>query len=360
VKLARAEWSRLFARRFTRIMIGAILLILGLVALGLTLSTHRVTEADHVRAREEVAQQLRYHDQDQARVKAECERVQGTDAARRYPPDCDFGPTLAEMQAACQAAQQAGQGGVSEKYPPNCEFGPTESDFLPHVFNFRADFRPLMFVAAGILTLFGFVVGASFIGAEWTSGGMTNLLLWRPRRLPVLATKLATMLAGVTLISATYLAVWVGTFWLVAYTRGEFGRLTAGFWRSLALDGLRAAVLVLAAAAVGFALASLGRHTAMALGVGIAYALVVEIGTLIIFGILGTQFPLRFRLSTYIVAWLDKKVELFDQTPTCGPNGCVDVQKFVITWPWAGGLLLAGVVALVAAAFVAVRRRDVT
>ena len=40
------------------------------------------------------------------------------------------------------------------------------------------------------------MIGASFVGAEWNSGGMMNLLLWRPQRLKVLSTKLAALLAG--------------------------------------------------------------------------------------------------------------------------------------------------------------------
>jgi hypothetical protein len=65
-------------------------------------------------------------------------------------------------------------------------------------------------------------------------------------------------------------------------------------------------------AAIGFALAMLGRHTAMALGVGIAYAMIVEIGTRIIFGLNSINFSERFQLATYVVAWLSKRVELYD------------------------------------------------
>ena len=49
----------------------------------------------------------------------------------------------------------------------------------------------------GMLALFGFAVGASFVGAEWHSGGMMNLLLWRPRRLALLAQKLGALLLSV-------------------------------------------------------------------------------------------------------------------------------------------------------------------
>ena len=38
---------------------------------------------------------------------------------------------------------------------------------------------------------FGFLVGASFIGAEWNNATMSGLLLWEPRRWRVFTTKLA-------------------------------------------------------------------------------------------------------------------------------------------------------------------------
>jgi len=49
---------------------------------------------------------------------------------------------------------------------------------------------------AAVLALVAYIVGASFVGAEWSSGGMMNLLLWRPRRLQVLGTKLAVLRRG--------------------------------------------------------------------------------------------------------------------------------------------------------------------
>ena len=68
---------------------------------------------------------------------------------------------------------------------------------MPYQFDFREEFGAFISIFAGILALFGFVVGASFVGAEWNTGGMMNLLLWRPKRLPVLFTKLAALLSAV-------------------------------------------------------------------------------------------------------------------------------------------------------------------
>lgn len=330
MRLVRAEWSRLFARRFTRTMI---LLILGvLIALGLAVAAQSrpITAADHARARAQVAEQLRFVEQ--ARAECEAARARGENVQQKYPPDCNF-----DVQGLDEAA------------------------FLPYQFQFRRELSNFLFLAAGVLALFGFVVGASFIGAEWTSGGMTNLLLWRPRRLVVLGTKLVTMLTGVALVSALYVAAFVGALWLVGRYRGTTGTLTRGFWESIGLTGGRIVALTVVAAAAGFAIASLGRHTAMALGVGIGYALVIEIGSLIVFGSLGLRDPQRWRLSTYVFAWLAKRYELpVFNGPTCGPSGCAELKPYVVTWGTSAGVLGAVLVVLLMLAFVSTRRRDVT
>jgi ABC-2 type transport system permease protein len=328
MRLVRAEWSRLFARRFTRVMLVLILLVLAAVGLGVAAQSHQLTAADHARARQQAAEQERF---------------------------------FAQAQADCAAAQASGEP-VTGRYPRDCDFGDTTVDerwFLPYQFDFSREMATYLLVCAGVLAMFGFIVGASFIGAEWTSGGMTNLLLWRPRRVAVLAAKLVTLLTGLALASVLYVAAWGGAFWLIGRYRGVTGRLTTGGWESLALTGARGVALGLAAAAAGFAIASFGRHTAMALGVGVGYALVVELGTLTVFGLLGLRDPQRWRLSTYVLGWLLKRYEVASAAPpTCTASGCA-VHPYVVNWTMSAGVLGAVVVFVLLLAFLAVRRRDV-
>ncbi|MFC3504875.1 hypothetical protein ACFOOK_28450 [Micromonospora krabiensis] len=68
--------------------------------------------------------------------------------------------------------------------------------------------------------LFGFLVGASYIGADLNSGGVVNLLLWRPRRLAVLGAKLGTLLGSVLVLSLLASAAYLGTFWVIGQTAG--------------------------------------------------------------------------------------------------------------------------------------------
>jgi hypothetical protein len=246
-------------------------------------------------------------------------------------------------------------------YPPNCDYGPQPAadEFLPYSFSFRQQVEPLLYMAAVMLALFGFVVGASFVGAEWTSGGMTNLLLWRPRRAAVLGAKLAVALAGVAAVVVPYLLVWVFTFWGVGASRGVASLLTTGEAASVTLTGVRVLVLALFGTTLGFTLASIGRHTAMALGAGMSYLIAYELGATIIFAIVGSQYPARFRLSTYVVAWLAKRYEFTDRSFTCGPEGCFAFQRYTLTWVHAAVAMALVAGALVVAAFLAMRRRDV-
>jgi len=126
------------------------------------------------------------------------------------------------------------------------------------------------------LVIVAWVIGASSIGAEWQARSITTLLTWEPRRGRVLLAKVvasvivACIFAVVSwaLVSAALLpsALWHGT------TSG-----TGGSWsRSVAAVVGRGTLLIAVATTVGFAVASIGRNTAAALGVGFAYFLVIE------------------------------------------------------------------------------------
>src|SRR5439155_19211834 len=233
--------------------------------------------------------------------------------------------------------------------------------FLPHTFSFHNDVPPLVMVFGGIVALFGFAVGASSVGAEWTTGGMTNLLLWRPRRLRVLGGKLAALLAGVAAVGVAGAAAWLGLLALIAATAGRTVDLTADFWQSLGWLELRAVTLAVGAAALGFGLASLGRNTATALGIGVGYAIVGEVGARIVLLLSDTTRPERFFLSSYAEAWLRVKAE-FTQFGCTG--GGVDQECASVTWylnaaqaAFVFGMLL---IVVIGAAAWRLRRRDVT
>ncbi|MGC4894968.1 ABC transporter permease subunit [Micromonospora sp. DT31] len=266
----------------------------------------------------------------------------------------------------CEAAQARGEQTEAE-YGPNCgkDYEPQPEMFdpkwnLPYQFDFRAEFPMFIAVFAASVALFAFIVGASFVGAEWNTGGMMNLLLWRPRRLAVLSAKLAAVLTTVLGLTVVLGALWTAAFWLIGSQRGTTEGMTAGAWRSIGLDGLRALGMTLAVAAVAFALASVGRHTAMALGAAVGVFAVSEIGIRTAVGALGVPFGERYVLSTYAQSWFLKQAELFDYNACQLVQGACEPARYVVTWQQSAVVLAVAVVGTMAAAFWTMRRRDIS
>lgn len=237
------------------------------------------------------------------------------------------------------------------------QFAPREGrieDYLSGVFIFAEEIEPLVYFLIAFLALFAFLVAASFIGAELNSGGMTNLLLWRPQRMVVLGTKLGTLLAAVLTVSIIASVLYIGGFWMVAKLRGFDGEVDGVFWAELIQLAGRGLVLVLFAAAVGFSLATLGRHTAAAMGVLAAYAVVWEIGARIVLEVTEADRPDRWMLASYLGGWVEGDVRFSD-------NGCFDSFDsctYLITWPQAGAVFAVVLAALVGTAFATFRTRD--
>lgn len=130
-------------------------------------------------------------------------------------------------------------------------------------------------VAGGVSALL-FVIGATWIGAEWSSKTMTALLFWEPRRVRVLATKLGVLVAAAAVVAALGQALWFGAARLLASTRGVEGGLPSGFYGDLLAHEARGVLLGVLIACLGFALSNLVRNTGAALGIGFVYFAIVE------------------------------------------------------------------------------------
>lgn len=319
--LARAELSRLLARRFVLLM--AVLLA---AAFAVTIATTVAGSHQPTPAEWEAAETLMV--QERASIEDEVRRLcSGTQIHGEY---------CAHLRA-------------REPRPENYLFG---------VFVFEREITPLVFFLIAFLALFAFLVASSFIGAELHSGGMTNLLLWRPQRLTVLGTKLATLLAALLATAAGAAVVYIGAFWVVGTVNGLRGDVDAEFRTDLAMLVLRGLTLVLGAGAAGFALATLGRHTAAALGTVAAYATVWELGARIVMEVVEVGRPDIVMLSTYLGAWVDGSVTLFDRRACQGVFTQTCDSAYTITWAQAGIVLTVLVAALVIAAFATFRGRD--
>jgi len=334
MRLFAAEWSRLFARRFTRVMFLVVVVLLGLIGAGIAASSHIPTASEQARARVEANRQREFLAQERAR----CENPSAAQPAQEPAPSPPPGLTCAEMFDPAQIS---------------------DASFLPSTFVFGREAHDMVLIFGGLFAMLAFAVGASFVGAEWASGSMMNLLIWRPRRILVLLTKLGTLLFGLAVTGAVLATAWLGAAWLTGRYRGEVGTVTRGSLTSLGLDTARALGLALAMAAIGFALASLGRHTAMALGAAVAYMLVIEVGLNIVLHLTEVTKVERWFLSSYAIAWLEQKSEFTDFTRCRYADGPCEPLRWSIGMADSAVIFGVGTLALVALAVIVIRRRDV-
>jgi ABC-2 type transport system permease protein len=336
VSLYRAEARRLVKRRFTKILVIGCLTVLVAIAAGMFFTNHKVGPSQIAAAQAEADRNFQEQSRQAALEKQRCEAAPGTADAGNYPTDC------------------------SQLYTP------TEADFdpqwyMPATFEFRNKFGDMITALAALMALMAFVVGASFVGAEWSSGGMMNLLLWRPQRLKVLGAKLLALLVGLTALTTVTAAAWTGVFALIASQRGSLSSMTSGAWQSFVLMEVRALVLVIAVGAVGFGLASLGRHTAVALGAAIGAVILFQFGLGTVLSLANVKFVEAYLIPIWGMAWMNKSVKLenYDACNYSASGGC-QPDTLTITWPMAGGVLAVVIVLVVGAAMWTMRSRDIT
>ena len=118
-------------------------------------------------------------------------------------------------------------------------------------------------------------------------------------------------------------------------------------------------VLVLLATALGFAIATLGRHTSAALGAVAAYAVLWELGGRLVLQIVDAPRPDQLMLSSHIGAWLTGEARFWDgRLCNGGDMGPLCDGFYTLTWAPSLVVLLVLTGGLTAAAFAVFGRRD--
>lgn len=129
-------------------------------------------------------------------------------------------------------------------------------------------------VAAGT-AVFAFLLGATYVGAEWSSRSMVALLFWELRRYRVMAVKLAVLTGVAAALAVLSQGVWLLAARVLAATRGSTST-PKHLWPELAAASGRGVLLVVLMALLGFAVANLIRNTAAAFGAGFVYFAIIE------------------------------------------------------------------------------------
>jgi ABC-2 type transport system permease protein len=325
-RLVRVEFRRLAARRFTRVIVG-LGLIGYLVAIALIWHHHdRVTAAD-------IAQATAKRDQ------LIVQFTQDTEQCRKnVAPD--------------QADQACG-------VPPTPEQFPIDQFLRNHPFppDQAVDYALAVGAATAML---GFLLAATFIGAEWSSKNLVAWLFWEPRRLRVMAAKLVALLSSVLLLAALAQVVWYGVAKVLIHYRGlpvsTLGPRAEHFWSHVVDAQARAALLVLITALVGFSLASLMRNSAAALGVAFVYFAVVEN---VIRAVNPEWQPYLF--TTNLAAWIaDNGITVYGKEVYSQRLGYVLPRAIHLSNVHGAVFLLIFAGVAIAAAVTAFARRDIS
>ncbi|RBY89067.1 hypothetical protein DQ244_14985 [Blastococcus sp. TBT05-19] len=238
--LLRSELLRFTTRRFIQVLLGlAVLGWLGAIGIGLASFDHP-TEADYAVA-QETFEQAR---EDDEQWREEC-------AAQ---------------------AEEAGQAVDDFCGPPM-----TVEDFLQvQPFDLASNATPGTMGFAAAASVLAFLVGATWIGAEWSNRSIVALLFWVPNRLTVMGAKVVVLALAAAVIGAAAQAAWLLMAWILDSAAGSGRELPDGFWDELLAAQGRAVVLTVLIALLGFGLANLTRNTGAALGVAFVYFAILE------------------------------------------------------------------------------------
>ena len=204
----------------------------------------------------------------------------------------------------------------------------------------RNRLRGVLQGASGALAVIAWGLGASLVGAEFASRSMTTLLTWETRRGRVFVAKAVAAVAALTVFALLVLVLVSLAMWPALALHGGPLRPNDPTLATLAGTIARGTALSALAAAMGFAIATIGRNTAAALGAGFAYIIVLE-------NILGSSIARwrRWLLLGNVIVFVS------------GHDNAGDVTGRTVT---AAGIFLTVVaVTLLASAAGAFYRRDV-
>ena len=244
--LARAELRRLSSRRFVRVLLALSLLgFLAAVGLASVTAFAKTTPEQLEAAQRNIAQVV----EEQNGFRQQC-----LDDPTR-PADVP--------DAAC------GEPSTADQF--------RAEDFLDKRPFRLAEELPAGAVAVAVGTAaLAFLLGATSIGAEWSSRSIVALLFWESRRTRVMAVKLAVLAGAVAAVAVVAQALWFVAAQLMARTLGTTGPLPAGFAGDMLGQQARSVLLAVLAAGLGFAVSNLARGTGAALGAGFVWFAVVE------------------------------------------------------------------------------------
>ncbi|MGI8692413.1 MAG: hypothetical protein ACR2JK_05865 [Geodermatophilaceae bacterium] len=323
--LFRTEIARLRARRFIQLLVG--LALIGFVVLSIVAFTQFSEPTPDV-----LADAQARLEQDIALSEQFREQCLADESIPEDEREFACGPPLDE------------QGFVVENYIDKRPF--TLTDDLP---------AGSLGVAAATAML-GFVIGATYVGAEWSTRSIVALLFWETRRLKVIGVKTGVAVLAGAALGVVGQLLWLGASHVLVRTRGSTTAVPDGFWSDFSGQAGRGVLLAVVGTLFGFGLANLVRNTGAALGVGFAYFAIVESA---LRGFVPKSQP--FLVSESAGALVeDGGLSLFVEGPTVdqGTGSFTEFTEMIVSNVRGGLTLAAYLLVLLAAGTWLFRRRD--
>jgi ABC-2 type transport system permease protein len=328
MRLTRVELRRLFSRRLTIIAVLGALVITGLMLFG------AAQQAKPLSGPELASQRASF------------------ESATK-----DWAANGQQQVADCLASLPEAQRKDPKLAAPCNQMEPTWANWGKPVAKFHEMMPQIMLGGSYLLAFVGFVIGAGFVAAEFTSGSMANWLTFEPRRMRVYASKLGAVGLGLIPVTMALLGLLTAGTWLIVSHYASTAGTTVKVWGDFGEMAGRAVLLALAAAVTGAAIGVLLRHTAAVLGIAIGYLVLVE-------GVFGQalQGARPWLLQLNFNAWVQHGSKYY--VNSCSTDGqgqyvCDSIEKF-LTFGHSSAYLGVMVVLVLAAAALVFRRRDIS
>lgn len=322
-RLLLAELSRLRSRRLTWVALIVIVLILAGLQLAVYNSVKPLTSQETAQAQVQYQQAKKEYDANSEQNKADEQAC--VDQGGGTAEECSSEPKL-EWYSARSVV----------KFDEITTIAVTISVFL-----------------TGLAVLF---LGASFIGAEYSSGALANWLSFIPERGKVFASKLVALVLGAAVVSVLASALTLG---LAAAIAQLTDAPVSGVQKIVELGG-RGILISVICAAIGFCLAMLTRHTIAAAGTVLGYLFVSFVLTIVTSAVPGLAKIKSWQPENNLLALLNHGYTYTVYVPKVTPDGVsADPVDHLITFGHSAAYWSVIVLVVVAGTFAVFRRRDV-
>ena len=322
-RLLFAELNRLRSRRLTWVAMFLVLLVIALLQVAVFLSVKPLTPAELAEGQAQYQESKRSFDANRAQYEQEAQDC--VDAGN--PPEAC---AIYEPQPEDFATR-----GVVP-FPEIAKIGVTVTVFV-----------------ASLALLF---LGASFIGAEYSSGALANWLSFIPERGKVFASKLLALAVTAAVATAAFSALTIGLTMAVSRIQGAPITGVAQLFET----GLRGSVIGVIGAVLGFALAMLTRHTIAAAGTVLAYLLLAFVFSILTQLIASMQALKHWLPENNVLAFLNDGYTYQNFVNVITPQGTQqDYVSRTISFADSSLYWSVIIVLVVAGTFLLFRRRDV-